>query len=85
MREPKERKPRNANPGSKPRERVSTDKDFPYVSQIVLKPHICNNLVWVETFLDQLLRNPRDKYRPIAISPFEDDRAHDHNKGMCLY
>jgi hypothetical protein len=61
------------------------DKDFPYVSQIIPKPHICNNHVWVETFLDQLLHNLEDGYRSVDISPFEDDRAHDHNKGMCIY
>jgi hypothetical protein len=78
-------KSRNAKPGSKPQEGMSADKNFPYVSQIILKPHICNNSVWVETFLDQLFHNPGDGYRPVAISPSEDDRAHDHNKGRCIY
>jgi hypothetical protein len=61
------------------------DKDFPYVSQVIPKSNLCNNLVWVETFLDQLLRNPGDENRPVAIPPSENDRAHDHNKGMCPY
>jgi hypothetical protein len=81
----KQKKTRNAKSESKPREGVSADKDFPYVSQIIPKPHICNNPVCVETFLDQLLRNPEEGYRPIAISPTEDDHTHDHNKGMCIY
>jgi hypothetical protein len=42
VREPKERKPRNVKLGSKPREGVTADKNFPYVSQIVSKSHICN-------------------------------------------
>jgi hypothetical protein len=85
IQEPKERKSQNVKPQSKSREGVNIDKDFPYVSQVIPKSNLCNNLVWVESFLDQLLRNPGDENRPVAIPPSENDRAHDHNKGMCPY
>jgi hypothetical protein len=85
MWEPKKRKSRNAKPGLKPREGVIADKDFSYVSQIVPKPYIYDNSVWVEAFLDQLLRNSGDGYRPIVIFPSQNDRAHDHHKRMCIY
>jgi hypothetical protein len=85
VRKPKERKPKNIKPESKPREGMDTNKNFPYVSQIVPKSNLCNNPIQIDNFLDQLLQNPSDGNRPMTISPSENDGAHDHDKGMCLY
>ena len=77
------------DPSSKAREGHPIDKDFPHISVIPPKKK-CRDIVWArEEFYPELVRvEYRGRLRPEVLTlvpPSADDRAHDHEKGMCVF